>query len=247
MRNNAHSTQLHKPAKGLGRVFPGATGWIPLSLKSRLWNGPPTALLCTALKGGKQRGRSEYLFTASLSTSFAKYTVCEMVIPLTHKGVISWNNFLCIMIWIDGIWTSGERSANLQRNLELCGGAKKMRGNSGALGWDAHDWEYHLCFCLGPNPWWLGGKKKKKIHLQCGRWRFHPWAGKMPWKRVWQPTPVSLPGKFHGQRSLAGYSPWAARVGRDLATKPPPLTSLCTWSWDLGKLKKKLFLPFRIF
>ena len=161
MRNNAHSTQLHKPAKGLGRVFPGATGWIPLSLKSRLWNGPPTALLCTALKGGKQRGKSEYLFTASLSTSFAKYTVCEMVIPLTHKGVISWNNFLCIMIWIDGIWTSGERSANLQRNLELCGGSKKMRGNSGALGWDAHDWEYHLCFCLGPNPWWLGGKKKK--------------------------------------------------------------------------------------
>ena len=28
------------------------------------------------------------------------------------------------------------------------------------------------------------------------------------WKRKWQPTPVFLPGKFHGQRSLAGYSPW---------------------------------------
>ena len=27
-------------------------------------------------------------------------------------------------------------------------------------------------------------------------------------KRKWQPTPVSLPGKLHGQRSLAGYSPW---------------------------------------
>ena len=32
--------------------------------------------------------------------------------------------------------------------------------------------------------------------------------GKIPWRRVWQPTPVSLPGEPHGQRSLAGYSPW---------------------------------------
>ena len=31
------------------------------------------------------------------------------------------------------------------------------------------------------------------------------WVGKMPWKRKWQPTPVSLHGKSHGQRSLAGY------------------------------------------
>ena len=27
-------------------------------------------------------------------------------------------------------------------------------------------------------------------------------------RRAWQPTPVFLPGEFHGQRSLAGYSPW---------------------------------------
>jgi len=31
--------------------------------------------------------------------------------------------------------------------------------------------------------------------------------GKIPWKRKWQPTPVFLPGEFHGQWSLAGYSP----------------------------------------
>ena len=34
-----------------------------------------------------------------------------------------------------------------------------------------------------------------------------------PWRRKWQTTPGSLPGKSHGQRSLAGYSPWFARVG----------------------------------
>ena len=32
-----------------------------------------------------------------------------------------------------------------------------------------------------------------------------------PWNRKWQPTPVFLPGKFHGQRSLAGYSPWGCK------------------------------------
>ena len=35
-----------------------------------------------------------------------------------------------------------------------------------------------------------------------------PWVRKTPWKRKWQPTPVILPGEFHEQRSLAGYSPW---------------------------------------
>ena len=33
--------------------------------------------------------------------------------------------------------------------------------------------------------------------------------GKIPWKRKWQPTPVFLPGESHGQRILAGYSPWS--------------------------------------
>ena len=43
------------------------------------------------------------------------------------------------------------------------------------------------------------------------RTRFDPWIGKIPWKRKWQPTPVFLPGKSHGQRSLAGYSPWGRK------------------------------------
>jgi len=44
---------------------------------------------------------------------------------------------------------------------------------------------------------------------------FDPWVGKIPWRREWQPTPVFLPGEFHGQRSLAGYSLWGHRVGHD--------------------------------
>ena len=38
---------------------------------------------------------------------------------------------------------------------------------------------------------------------------------KIPWRRAWQPTPVFLPGEFHGQRSLAGYSWWDRRVQHD--------------------------------
>ena len=40
------------------------------------------------------------------------------------------------------------------------------------------------------------------------RWGFDPWVGRIPWRRKWQPTPVFLLGKSHGQRSLVGYSPW---------------------------------------
>ena len=36
---------------------------------------------------------------------------------------------------------------------------------------------------------------------------FDPWVGKIPWRRQWHPTPVFLPGKSRGWRSLAGYSP----------------------------------------
>ena len=46
----------------------------------------------------------------------------------------------------------------------------------------------------------------KRRHKRCG---FSPWVGKILRSRKWHPTPVFLPGKFHGQRSLAGSSPWA--------------------------------------
>ena len=40
---------------------------------------------------------------------------------------------------------------------------------------------------------------------------FHLWVGKIPWSRKWQLVPVFLPGEFHEQRNLAGYSPWGHR------------------------------------
>ena len=56
-----------------------------------------------------------------------------------------------------------------------------------------------------------GGASGKEPTCQCRRCRrhgFNIWVGKIPWKRKWQPTLVFLPGESHGQRTLAGYSPW---------------------------------------
>ena len=53
------------------------------------------------------------------------------------------------------------------------------------------------------------GSGSKESACQCRRCRrcgFDPWVGKISWRRKWQSAPVFLPGKSHGQRSLAGYT-----------------------------------------
>jgi len=39
------------------------------------------------------------------------------------------------------------------------------------------------------------------------RQEFDPWVAKIPWRKAWQPSPVFLPGEFHGQRCLVDYNP----------------------------------------
>ena len=64
------------------------------------------------------------------------------------------------------------------------------------------------------------GSVVKNLRANAGHHGFHPWVGKIPWRRKWQPTPVFLPGKSRGQRSLVGYSPWGhKRIGHNLVTK----------------------------
>ena len=56
-----------------------------------------------------------------------------------------------------------------------------------------------------------GSTAGKESACQCRRrkrLRFNPWVRKVPWRRAWKRTPVLWPGESHGQRSLAGYSPW---------------------------------------
>ena len=55
-----------------------------------------------------------------------------------------------------------------------------------------------------------------------------PGSGKFPWRRKWQPTPVFLPGEYHGQRSLVGYSPWGhKRLEYDLNNNNSNNNKLC--------------------
>ena len=54
-------------------------------------------------------------------------------------------------------------------------------------------------------PWWLSGEQ---FSWQWRKLQFDPWVRKIPWRKKWKPTPVFLLGKFRGQRSLMGYSPW---------------------------------------
>ena len=58
--------------------------------------------------------------------------------------------------------------------------------------------------CPSGFPRWFSGKEST---CRYRRHEFDPWVRKIPWRRKWQPTPVFLTGKSHGQRSLVGYSP----------------------------------------
>ena len=69
---------------------------------------------------------------------------------------------------------------------------------------------FMMVYGSGGLPWWLSGKEC----LQCRRHGIDPWVEKMSWRREWQATPVFLPGKCYGQRSLTGYS-----CHNDLVTK----------------------------
>ena len=66
---------------------------------------------------------------------------------------------------------------------------------------------FENCLC------WVSLVAQTVKHLPAvqGGPRFNPWVGKIPWRRKWQPTPVLLPGKFHGLRRLVGYSPWGRK------------------------------------
>ena len=76
------------------------------------------------------------------------------------------------------------------------------------------------CIFYSGLPWWLSGKE---FTFQRSRRGFSPWVGKIPWRRKWQPIPVFLAGKSHGQRSLVGYTPAAAAAAAKLLQSCPTL------------------------
>ena len=55
-----------------------------------------------------------------------------------------------------------------------------------------------------------GGSAVKNLPA-CRRWGFDPQVRKIPWRKAWQPSPVFLSGKSHGQMSLVSYSPQSCK------------------------------------
>ena len=66
-----------------------------------------------------------------------------------------------------------------------------------------------ICVCryICRLPRWLSDKESASQCKRCRRRSLDHEVRKIPWRKKWQPTPVFLPGKFHGQRSLEGQSP----------------------------------------
>ena len=103
-----------------------------------------------------------------------------------------------------------------------------------------------------------GGSVVRNLPIIKETWVWSLVMGKIPWRRKWQPTPVFLPGKFHGQKSLVGYSLLVhKRVGYDLATKQEQQSALkdilsgnCSLGTTLNKVsspQKSNSWPFSVF
>ena len=76
----------------------------------------------------------------------------------------------------------------------------------------------------------------KEIACQCRRHkklRFDSLVGKIPWSRKWLPTPVLLPGNFHGHRSLEGCSPWGHKES-DTTERAQAHTRICRFFFNMG-------------
>ena len=103
----------------------------------------------------------------------------------------------------------------------------------GGIGWGIHvtPWLIHVnvwqkplqhCRVISLQLIKINDKKKKKnLPVNAGDAEDMSWICglKIPWRRKWQLTPIFLPGKFHGQTNLAGYSMGLQRVGHHWATE----------------------------
>ena len=74
--------------------------------------------------------------------------------------------------------------------------------------------------CISEAVGFPGGSGIKNLPVSAGDAGAIPGSGIYSGKGKWKPTPVFLPGKYHGQRKLVGYSPRGhKKVGHGLATK----------------------------
>ena len=156
------------------------------------------------------------------------------------------------MIWMC-MWLIGTSRYKLENNQWTLSHLEKSLGHWSVYLVNHKNSNLRGIYCLGLGlPRWLSAK----LTRQCRRCRYglDPWVGKIPWRRKWQPAPIFLPGKFHGQRSLVGYSPYVTKSWTRLSAWAHKgthialglLTSfllLCLYifSWKLARKLKQTF------
>ena len=123
--------------------------------------------------------------------------------------------FLSIYVWCVYVRVSLEEFTEIgKKKKKGCLMERRLTFHSMSL---LYLLSFPSCACYPPLythwsfPGDTSGTSTSGTSCQCrrhNRLEFDPWVRKIPWSRKWQPMSVFLPGKYHGQRSLVGCSPW---------------------------------------
>ena len=161
---------------------------------------------------------AEESITRRLNKSFAEQVV------LCFKPVL-WGSRKCCLLEPSRMWELSLCSSPKGPGFWSAAPLASRPLNSHTAHQPALPWNTYLLL-----PW--------SLRLKPRRPGFDTWVGKIPWRRKWQPTPVFLPGKSYGWRSLVGYSP--VRSGRKESDTTEWLQFHFSWatywwwtSWDL--------------